>query len=218
MSPYAFLSYQTTDKLVARQIKDNLDKVGIASFLAHEDIAVSEEWRLKILEEIGKADIFICLLSQAYFESYWCVQESGIAAFRQGMSIIPLSLDGTIPQGFISNFQSVKVDPGQITLSDLIPGFLKHDKTLGINLLIDLIGRSGTYRAAEKNFELIVPYLPQMTDAQIKRLLESSADNNQIHDAGRCARYHLPPLLKSHGHLLSRSTRLFLKNACARYA
>lgn len=218
MKTCAFLSYQTADKLVARQIQDVLDKVGIDSFLAHEDIAVSEEWRLRILEEIGEAEIFICLLSKNYLRSCWCMQESGIAAFRQGMSIIPLSLDGTIPQGFISNFQAVKVDPGRITLSDLIPGLLRHDKESGINVLIELIKRSDSYRAAERNFEMIVPYISQMTDAQVKKLLETSADNCHVHEAARCARDYLPLVLKSHGHLLSRSTRLFLKNACARYS
>ena len=58
--PYAFVSYQTADKVVAGKIRDALAEVGIQTFLAHEDIFVSEEWRLKILEQIGVCDIFIC--------------------------------------------------------------------------------------------------------------------------------------------------------------
>lgn len=218
MGSYAFLSYQTADKLVAGQVRRVLADVGIDCFLAHEDIAVSEEWRLKILEEIGRADIFICLLTKAYYNSPWCSQESGIAAFRQNMTIIPLSLDEAIPQGFISSFQSVKVDPERITLHALIPGFVKHDFARGIEILTSLIGRSSSFRAAEANFELILPYIPRMTGEQIKLLLERSADNGEIHHANLCARRYLPPLLKSHGHLLSEETRTFLAEACARYA
>lgn len=218
MGSHAFLSYQTADKLVAGQVRRVLADVGIDCFLAHEDIAVSEEWRLKILEEIGKADIFICLLSKDYYNSPWCSQESGIAAFRQDMTIIPLSLDGTIPQGFISSFQSVKVDPERVTLHDLIPGFVKHDFARGVEILTDLVGRSGSFRGAEANFEAILPYIPRMTDEQIKLLLERSADNGEIHHANLCARRYLPPLLKSHGHLLSKKIRMVLAEACAQYA
>ncbi|MHB1669226.1 toll/interleukin-1 receptor domain-containing protein [Thiomonas sp.] len=218
MDSLAFLSYQTADKAAAAQVKAVLSGVGISAFLAHEDIAVSEEWRLKILEEIGKASIFVGLLSKNYFQSPWCVQESGIAAYRSDMTVIPLSLDGTIPQGFISNFQSVKVDPDRITIRDLIPGFLKHDFSAGVELITDLIGRSGGFRSAEANFQLLLPHVPKMTDEQIKVLLERAAENNQVHHASLCARDYLPPLLKSHGHLLKRTTRSFLKKVCAQYA
>lgn len=212
--PLAFLSYQTTDKAVAGQLKSILSAFEITVFLAHEDIDVSAEWRLKILEEISKASIFICLLSENYFQSPWCVQESGIAAYRNDMTIMPLSLDGTIPQGFISNFQSVKTNRDRITIDDLIPGFLKHDFTFGIDFIVDIIGGSGSFRSAEKYFQMILPYLPKMADTQIKTLLEHCAENNQVHQASLCARDYLPPLLKSHGHLLKRSTRAFLKRIC----
>jgi hypothetical protein len=48
---YAFISYQTEDKQIAGRIKSLLETIGVKSFLAHEDIDVSEEWRIKILEE-----------------------------------------------------------------------------------------------------------------------------------------------------------------------
>lgn len=216
--PYAFLSYQTNDKLVAGQIKSLLFKFGIEAFMAHEDIAVSDEWRLKILEEIGKADIFICLLSKSYINSPWCVQESGIASFRKSMTVVPLSLDGTIPQGFISNVQSAKIDPARVWLGDLIPGFLKHSPSFGLDIAIEQIGRSASYRGAEANFQLILPYLPRMTDAQTKRLLEVTAANDQVHHASLCASQYIPPLLASHGNLLTPETLAFLSSTCARYA
>lgn len=215
--PYAFLSYQTDDKATAGQVKALLSKIGVESFLAHEDITVSEEWRLKILEEIGKTDIFICLLSESYLQSAWCVQESGIAAFRKDMTTIPLSLDGTVPQGFIGIVQSAKVDPSGIMLSDLIPGFLKHDLAWGIEIAIDLVRRSSSYRGAETNFQLILPHIANMTDGQIKHLLEVASDNNQVYDASLCATQYIPQLLSSHGHLLAPGTLSHLKKVCARY-
>ncbi|MFI4950116.1 MAG: hypothetical protein ACHP7A_03660 [Caulobacterales bacterium] len=52
---YVFLSYQTSDKTAAGQVKALLAELKIEAFLAHEDIHVSHEWRTTILEEIGKA-------------------------------------------------------------------------------------------------------------------------------------------------------------------
>lgn len=217
MRSYAFVSYQTADKRVAGRLKNVLAEVEIDSFLAHEDIAVSDEWRLKILEEIGKANIFICILSENYFKSPWCVQESGIAAFREKLPIIPLSIDGAIPQGFIAHLQSVKVDPKTITIDDLIPAFLRHDFSKGIEILIGQIRQSANYRGAEADFQKILPHIPKMTDEQVRLLLESAAENNQVHHASLCASEYIPLLLKSHGHLLGRKTRSFLKEVCAQY-
>ena len=108
---YAFLSYQTAERAIAGRVQALLDGLGVRSFMAHEDIDISEEWRLTILAELQKADLFVPLLSAAYLGSVWCVQESGIAAQRDGLTVIPLSLDGTTPPGFIGHIQSKRVDP-----------------------------------------------------------------------------------------------------------
>jgi hypothetical protein len=67
--------------------------------MAHEHIEVSVEWRAEILRQLGLAVLFVPILSARYYSSIWCKQESGIAAFR-GMTIIPLSIDGALSQGF----------------------------------------------------------------------------------------------------------------------
>src|SRR2546421_13004860 len=94
----AFMSYQTADREVAARVAGLLTPFDIAAFMAHEHIEVSNEWRQTILKELAEADLFIPILSTRYFDSIWCKQESGIAAFRK-LTIIPLSIDGTIPKG-----------------------------------------------------------------------------------------------------------------------
>jgi len=207
---HAFISYKIEDKYVARRIKDILAKIGIESFLAHEDIKVSDEWRLRILSEIGRANLFIPLLSENFYNSTWCIQELGIASFRKEMTVIPLSIDENIPQGFSSNIQSTRIDPESFTLTDLLPGIAKHDVALAIDIMIEIIASSRSFREAEANFRLILPYLNQASDDQIKLLLEKVADNGQVHQAAQCANEYIPPLLESHGHLLDNDTRSFL--------
>lgn len=217
MARYAFLSYQTADKGTAGRLRQVLAQLGIRSFLAHEDINVSDEWRLTILEEIAKVDIFICLLSKNYIQSAWCAQESGIAAFR-AVPVIPLSLDGTIPPGFIAHLQSVRINSDDIALDTLMPAFLKHDFPLAIEFLVKQVGEAGNFRGAETHFQKILPHIHKMSNEQIKALLERSAENNQVHHASLCATSYIPPLLASHGHLLMPDTLAFLKQVCAQYA
>jgi hypothetical protein len=215
---YAFLSYQTNDKSIAARVRSILEDLGISSFLAHEDIAVSEQWRLAILAEIGKADLFVAILSKSYYESFWCIQESGIAAFRKRMLIVPLSIDGAVPLGFFGHIQSTKIDPESPRVTDIFPALAKRDVGFVIDKIIDIIGTSGSYRRAEANFELLFPYLTKVNDQQIVRLLQKAAANAQISNAGLCAQKYLPPLMKSHGALLDKNTRQNLEETLARYA
>ena len=207
---YAFISYQTADRLVAEKIKILLQSVGIGSFLAHNDVNVSEEWRLKILEEIGAADVFVSLWSQNYYGSYWCIQESGIASFRKGLTVIPLSIDGSTPQGFANNIQSTQIDPTNVQLSDLLPGLVKVEPDLGIKLTFKNIKGSRSFRGAEANFNQIIPHLDILTPEQAKELLQISIGNNQVHHAGLCASEYLPPIFAKYGHLLAPNDRQFL--------
>jgi TIR domain len=77
---HAFLSYQTDERAIAARVSDLLSKFGITSFMAHEHIEVSVEWRIEILRQLGFADLFVPILSAKYYSSIWCKQESGIAA------------------------------------------------------------------------------------------------------------------------------------------
>lgn len=207
----AFISYQTDDRAIAGELQRRLDVVGIQSFLAHEDIEVSDEWRSTLLRELSLVDIFICLLSKRYLQSQWCVQESGIAAFRKNLTIIPLSIDGTIPQGFMSNIQSAKVDPDQISLHDLIPAFLKRDFSSGIDLVIELIGTSRNYSSAEANFALLMPHISKLSPKQAQVLLQYCIDKDQVHDAGLCARDYIPAAIKMYPHALVETDMEFLR-------
>jgi len=207
---YAFISYQTGDKIVAGKVKDLLLEADVSSFMAHEDINVSEEWRLKILEEIGKAELFVSLWSKNYNSSWWCIQESGIASFRKDLTVIPLSTDGSRPQGFASNIQSISIDPTNLSLSDLMPGLIKADSSFGLKLIFKSIAGSKSYRGAEVNFKQVLPYLDILTPEQGKELLEISIGNDQIHHAGLCASEYLPPIMAKHGTLLEAKDYSFL--------
>jgi hypothetical protein len=212
----AFLSYQTGDKLVAGLVAKLLEGLGIEAFLAHEDIDVSEEWRLHLLKQLAAADLFVPILSERYFTSVWCAQESGIAAVRE-MTIIPLSVDGTVPLGFMAHIQSTKINGDNPTFANILPGVAKRDVSFLISGLIRLVSRSRNYRDAEWNFSLILPYLGQATKEQIVELLTVSLRNEQVCNAGLCAQRYLPPLVRTHGRFMKRYDLKELKETLGRY-
>jgi TIR domain len=212
----AFMSYQTDDRVVAASVSQLLATLGIQAFMAHEHIEVSMQWRDEILRQVGLANLFIPILSQRYHGSIWCLQESGIAAFRR-ISVIPLSIDGSIPPGALNHIQSTRIDPNAPTYANIFPGLALNHVEFLISSITQIIARSGNYRNAESNFDLIIPYLPRATDQQIVELLNVAQRNNQVANAGRCAVHYLPPLLASHGHLLDREVRAQLRETLARY-
>ena len=140
--PYAFISYQHEDRELAAGLKRLLARINVPAFLAHEDIEVSDEWRARLLDELTKVTMFIAVLTKRYFTSTWCVQESGIAAFRRTLVIVPLSYDGTVPQGFLGHVQAKKVTASTLDLRDLAPSFLRHDSARGLDIVIRIVGRS----------------------------------------------------------------------------
>jgi hypothetical protein len=213
----AFMSYQTEDRLAAAAVAHMLEGLGIQTFMAHEHIEVSVQWRDEILRQLGLADLFVPILSQRYYVSIWCKQESGIAAFRR-MTMIPLSADGSIPQGFMGHIQSSLLQGLQPTYQQIFPGLAAHDITFTINAIINIISRSGNFRGAEYNFQLLLPYLNRATDAQIVQLLNACHRNGQVHHASLCARDYIPPLMRSHGHFLQPQTRTELEQVLAQYA
>ena len=158
----AFLSNQTDDRHVAAEVRTFLDDIAVPAFMAHDDINVSHEWQDVILSELAQADIFFAILSAHYITSQYCLQESGIAVFRNAMTIIPLSIDGTTPPGFMAHIQSRLVTPGNISRAVLFAGIAKYDRAFAINCMINKLGTSGSWDAASGNLANLKPYL---TDA-----------------------------------------------------
>jgi hypothetical protein len=215
----AFLSYQTQDRHIAAKVREFLDSIAIPAFMAHEDINVSHEWQKVILAEISKADIFIAILSENYLKSPYCMQESGIAIFRMaGITVIPLSTDGSVSPGLMTHIQSKRIDPNNVSHSTLFAGIAQYNCNFAIDRMINRLALSRNYASAEANFKLLFPYLGGATDEQIVEILEAAASNNQIADAGLCAREYLPPMFTTHGHLLAKEDRGKLQSTVRRWA
>ena len=97
----AFISYSTRDLVVARQVKELLERPGCSAFLAEYSVAAGDPLDETITAAIERCDVFILLWSQNAKDSEWVPQEIGIAK-AQKKPIIPVSLHkDAVPSGFL---------------------------------------------------------------------------------------------------------------------
>ena len=74
-----FVSYSSSNKRLAGEIKDSLKKYGLSVFLAHEDIQPTHEWQNEISNNLNGCDVFIPILTRSLRNSEWTDQEIGMA-------------------------------------------------------------------------------------------------------------------------------------------
>jgi hypothetical protein len=194
----AFISYSTTDKLIAGQAKTLLEDYRIEAFLAHEDINVSQEWKDRIIQELNESSIFVPLLSEAYKQSDWAPQEIGLAFARDNVLFIPLSLDGTVPFGFISHIQGKRLIEGNINNELLVEPITNRFPHEIIPVLIERMARARSFRSAEALMLPLLPHFDKFDDDEINAFTTASIENAQIWAAADCSRKYLPAFLDMH--------------------
>lgn len=197
-----FISYSTIDKSVACILKNELERIGLTGFLAHEDISVSFEWQEKILKELRECDIFVALLSKNYYQSVFCIQESGISLYRKNCLIIPLSLDGTLPTGFTGKYQAklINLRPG---ISDFLPALITKHKALAMPYLIKSINIAPNYREAEERFELVNLIEWQLTEQHANEILIETFNNKQVFHATENYTKNIPRFISKYKSIIN---------------
>lgn len=163
----AFISYSTHDKFVAAEVAKAIKVLGLKTFLAHDDIPISQTWRDRILAELSTCDLFVPLLSRDFKQSDWCPMECGYIMARPNITVLMLSLDGTWPFGFLSAIQG---------------SFLDITRDLGHQHLISRV-RSGLYTAHfDFAFTTLIESIERAATARSLRgyLQEVSAISSQL--------------------------------------
>ena len=194
----AFVSYSTKDKHEAAEVKAALRELGVECFLAHDDIRVSEEWKDRVIEELADCDVFIPLLSKNFRSSDWTAQEIGFAFAKKDIFIIPLSLDPTIPFGFISHIQGTKVGLGSIKADLFQDPLLGRFPRVLLRTMIERVENAWSYRNAEAVVRPLVPLFRLFTKDEANAFALAAANNNQVWSAGRCRAEYLPEFIRRH--------------------
>ena len=179
-----FLSYHSSDRALAGNIKLNLRHYGLDVFLAHEDIAPTEEWQTRILSELKRAAVFLPLLTDKFITSKWTAQECGIAVAR-GTFIISLKV--TIdPFGFLAKNQALNFRKDNLARSCFgIAKAIYRNPMLQrrfLDGLIDSVRRSGNFEEAIKRTSLVNEF-SGYNRRQVNEVMMAAIDNPQLHNS-----------------------------------
>ena len=185
-----FISHKAEDKEFATQIKSDLMKYGVTSFVAHEDITPTYEWQNSILTALSSMDVLAVLLTERIYPSEWVDQEIGFAVGR-GVPTIPIRL-GTDPHGFIGRYQalngfqnsrrklSFEIADDVFEAMLLNPRLGLRDKASGG--LVRAIQSAGSFRRAN-HLEELLREIDSLTPEQIDELIEAYHTNDQVFHA-----------------------------------
>ena len=143
----AFVSHVATYKEEAAKLKESLEERGIAAFVAHEQIDVSQEWQGEIDFALRTMHLLIAVCTPGFNESAWANQEIGFAI---GSQRLPIAIrKGVDPIGLQGKYQAMSgYDKTWDEIADEILGVLsaRDDfQELKVDALIRAIRVSGSF-------------------------------------------------------------------------
>jgi len=116
---------------------------------------------------------------------------------RPEVFIAPLSIDGTVPFGFIGHVQSSTIPPTGITRELLVVPLTRRQPRQLLPQLIQVAVDAGAFRDAEAKMRPLVPFFDELAPAEAQSLAEGSVENDQIWDASLCRTEYLPQLIRA---------------------
>lgn len=174
-----FISHLSSEKVIAQNLKDNLENYAISGFVAHSDIEPTSEWQSEIELALNTCDSGLALLSAKFHESKWTDQEIGILIGHDKL-IIPIRKDQD-PYGFIGKFQSITFSTEKELANDIFEALVRNEKTKKTmaRALIKMFEESNSFAESKVNFKL-VQKIEYWDDSLIERLEKAPKGNSQI--------------------------------------
>ena len=176
-----FLSHVSSHKAAVSRLKDELALLGVAGFLAHEDIEPSLEWRAEIELGLRSMHALAAFFTSDFHTSDWTDQEIGWSLGR-GILVVPVRL-GIDPYGFAGKYQGVS-------------GSLKQPAELASSMAKTLLANTQTHMEMRRSIvtafseansfsmaialrRLIVD-VTDFTDEEKVTLRKACAENDQV--------------------------------------
>ncbi|MEZ5084269.1 MAG: toll/interleukin-1 receptor domain-containing protein [Bacteroidales bacterium] len=178
-----FISHLSSFKKTIGHLKTDLEKYGISSFVAHEDIEPTKEWQEEIEKGLFSMDALCAVLTPGFKESNWTDQEVGVAVGR-GVLVIPIrrELD---PYGFIGKyqgFQALGKNVDQVA-EGIFLIISKNPKTRNriISCLVDLLLLSNNKTEALERINALMK-INDLPKERIIQLKTRFIENNNLKD------------------------------------
>jgi hypothetical protein len=179
-----FICHVASHKEVAHLLKQELEKVQVSCFVAHDDIEPTREWQDEIAESLRTMDALAAILSPDFHSSNWTDQEVGFA-IGTGRLVLPLRL-GLDPYGFIGKFQGYHIAGiGYPTVAQEIVKILSRHGQTALKMASALVKRfeeSWTWDSAKATMSLLEE-CAVIDEALLTRIEETGNRNSQVRDA-----------------------------------
>lgn len=186
----------TKDENTGSRIKEMLSTVQIESFVAHDGPDMPEKDIKRIIGGLDKVDVFIPILSDNFRNSDYCSQELGVAYFKN-LLIISLSIDGTVPYGFISGFRSPPVSEDNIPIEYIIKLIADYFPRANINgKLIDALKEVPSSGDAECVMKILEPYFHTLSDDELNIVIDIFIENTHVQTSNLCRMEYLPKFIE----------------------
>jgi len=169
-----FLSHKAEVKAQVGRLKDDLSVFGVSAFVAHADIAPTQEWQDEIENALATTDGFVALLTQGFHESDWTDQEVGYALAR-GIPIIAARLERN-PYGFLGKFQAMPCT-WESAPEEIVKLLIRSDRML--SAYMRALGNCGSFDEGNV-LSRILPSIASMTEKQVDDVIEAVNDNSQL--------------------------------------
>jgi hypothetical protein len=200
-----FLSHSSKEKELAGEVKEELEDYGFEVFLAHSDILGGENWSSTLVREIKECDLFLVQLSKEFHRAEYTDQEVGIA-YSLKKPIVPLSIDGTLPYGFMSKYQSLNAKDGIIPdlIFELAVTIYVRLRKTDIDIIESMIAAyadSGSYREANRRADMLFSNGEAFRKSHVNLIAEAFVENDQINNAASAKSVSLDLLRKRYSDL-----------------
>jgi hypothetical protein len=176
-----FVSHLASFKKTIGILKAELEKYGISSFVAHEDIEPTKQWQDEIEKGLFSMDAFCAVLMDGFKESNWTDQEVGVAVGRNVL-IIPIRR-GLDPYGFIGKyqgFQAIGKNVGQVA-EGIFEIISSNEKTKSkyLNTLVELILLSNTANQGIERLKALKK-IKDLPKDKVEYLQDKITDNENL--------------------------------------
>ena len=181
----AFLSHESEYKAQAVDLKEQLQRYGIAAFVAHEDITPTLAWQDIIRRALKEMHVMMPLVTLHFHQSAWTNQEVGYAVARE-VPVVPVRL-GSDPAGFIGGIQGV---PGAgKTAAQLAHTILEtmlrgrgELRDLGKEAFISAVSTSRSWNHSNLLAKLL-PCIDALASAQVDLVVRAFDNNGEVNGA-----------------------------------
>lgn len=181
-----FISHRDEYKRAATDLSEALEVYGISSFVAHETIEPTKEWRREIMNGLETMEIMLVFLTDNFAQSIWTNQEIGFA-LGKGVPIISLKLEKHDPPGFISHEQALRGSLSNPAASakqvqKLVAEKLGRRDRIQASILSAFLA-APDWNEARDRFDYMSETVEKLDDKELNEIIQGFYKNSQLYEA-----------------------------------